>query len=250
MSGMNKIEKSKRIAALVEKAGAADFAIEVGCDHGIISLSLAEKEDIAKILATDISKNSLSKLESRLISEPEDSVYRKKISYMVNDGLKGLSFEQCGLIVIAGMGGRLIMHILEKNMELVAKTKQLILSPQSDLNIFREFLIEMNWQVSEDMIYEDEKYYTIFDIRPGLKLKEEYIKIAKFGSALKYGPDLIKQRNLNLKKKLEEDFYRNSILIDKLKNINISNDREGIRTKLCELKKENNDISNLLKLYM
>lgn len=246
------IGKKGRIAALVNMAGAADFAIEVGCDHGLISCGLAEREDIKKILATDISEASISKLRNFLREEElsGENLYSEKISCLVNDGLKGMDYDRCDLIVIAGMGGRLIQRIMEGNIELLEKTGQILVSPQSELSMFRTFLISLEWDISEEMVYDSGHFYTIFDIRPYKKIKRDYVELAKQQPAIEYGPDLLLKKNPVLKEKLEKDRTSLCLLIDKLdeemkKSFNIN-----ISRRLDRLEDKKKDIEGLLSLYI
>ena len=243
--------KRGRIAALVNMAGAADFAIEVGCDHGLISCGLAERKDIKKILATDISEASISKLRN-FIKDQESSgnkLYGKKISCMVNDGLKGLDFYRCDLVIIAGMGGRLIQRIMEGNMGLIDRTGQILVSPQSDLPMFRKFLISMGKSISEEMVYDSGHYYTIFDINPGEKISVAYVEMAGKKLALEYGPDLLLNRNPVLKEKLEKDLDSTSLLIKKLDQELAEKDTKNISDRIGLLSEERKDIGALLSLY-
>ncbi len=243
--------KKGRIAALVDMAGAADFAIEVGCDHGLISCGLAERDDIKRILATDISVASISKLKNFLKDQEfsGENPYSRKISCLVNDGLKGLNFEACDLIVIAGMGGRLIQRIMEGNIDLVKKTGQVLVGPQSDLPMFRKFLISLGWCISEEMVYDSGHYYTILDLNPAKKINEAYVDMSERKLALKYGPDLLLKKNPVLKEKLEKDFSSTGLLIDKLERELKEKDTKNISDRIGLLSEDRKDIGVLLSLY-
>lgn len=56
------------------------------------------------------------------------------------DGLHELPQDDVDSIVIAGMGGDLVVRILEQDFDKLANVKELILSPQSHLERVRHFL--------------------------------------------------------------------------------------------------------------
>lgn len=89
-------------------------------------------------------------------------------------------------ILISGMGGRLIRDILcllptngdiscdrelllKRAVSFLSGIKKLVLSPQSEPDILRHFLIdELGAEITdEEMLYEDGKYYVIITAKPG-----------------------------------------------------------------------------------
>ena len=62
---------------------------------------------------------------------------------------------------MAGMGGPLMIRILQDGERQLAGVSELILQPQSEIGLVRHFLEESGWNIdAEDMVREDGKYYT------------------------------------------------------------------------------------------
>ena len=58
-------------------------------------------------------------------------------------------------IVCAGMGGRLVISILEQSRALICEMKQVVLQPQSELDEVRRYLRTNGYLIEkEDMIFE------------------------------------------------------------------------------------------------
>ncbi len=69
-------------------------------------------------------------------------------------------------VVIAGMGGELIIKILENGRHMWDSVKQWVLSPQSEIFKVRRWLFENGFVIrKEDMVLEDGKFYTVMDVR-------------------------------------------------------------------------------------
>ena len=71
-------------------------------------------------------------------------------------------------IIISGMGGHLILHILKESPEVVQHTKWIIISPQRDLYTVRCELQNMHLRiVEEDVVQETAKFYPHIKIETG-----------------------------------------------------------------------------------
>lgn len=157
---------STRIEQLIKMVRPADRLIDVGCDHGLVSLGLARRSDIGAVLATDISAPSLAKLRTALESEEEG--VRKKVTTAVTDGLTGLPWDRTEAILIAGMGGDLIIRILSAKPDLVAGAGQLLLSPHSHADKVRLYLAGLGRPIRDEaLVYEEGHYYEILDVGAG-----------------------------------------------------------------------------------
>ena len=166
---MKEIKLDNRLSAVVELLGTSKVIVDVGCDHGYVPNYLIENKKSKLIYATDISKESLRKtIEYSL----ERNNYDKIISIM-GDGLspiEGLHFDS---VIIAGMGGDLIIEIIQRALEKLTD-KVLILQPMTVVPKVREFLYENNFLIeAEKVVYESGKYYEI--IRT-IKVEGEVVK--------------------------------------------------------------------------
>ncbi|MBP3677141.1 MAG: SAM-dependent methyltransferase, partial [Agathobacter sp.] len=124
------------------------------------------------------------------------------IETRLSDGVKKLEVGEVDSILIAGMGGELVIHILSDGMEVCRNAKELILQPQSELEKVRQFLRENKFKiVDEDMVIEDGKYYPMMKVVPVEEdefwgnIPEEAIR-----ACYMYGPMLIKNGNPSLRK--------------------------------------------------
>lgn len=158
------VKLSARMLALAGLLTPGYITCDVGCDHGFVSIYLIQKQIAPKVYACDVRSGPLSRAKEHI----REYGLEDKIETRLSDGLHALKPGEAQAIVCAGMGGKLMMKILEEGMDRVRSMRELILQPQSDLKLFRQFLREKElFIVQEDMIYEDGKFYPMMRVVPG-----------------------------------------------------------------------------------
>lgn len=187
----------KAVASMVTSG---NILADIGTDHGYVPIFLVQKKIIPKAIAMDVNKGPLQRAQEH-IAECQLEDY---IETRLSDGVNKLEAGEVDSILIAGMGGELVIHILSEGMEVCRKVKELILQPQSELGKVRQFLREHNFEIlDEDMIIEDGKYYPMMKVVPVEQitfwqmLPEEVIPACDM-----YGPILLKNGNPSLRKYL------------------------------------------------
>ena len=138
---------------------------DIGCDHGYVAISALKEGKAVRTVAADVARGPLD--IARKNCETED--VSAKVKFILSDGFKNIEDEEdLNCAVIAGMGGLLMERILrEGRLKRFSKLRQLVLSPQSDLDAVRRILIdELSYTIStEYMVLDEGKYYYIMDVR-------------------------------------------------------------------------------------
>ncbi|KWZ92415.1 MAG: class I SAM-dependent methyltransferase [Anaerococcus vaginalis] len=197
-------KRLEKIANLVEEGKSV---IDIGTDHGLVPLYLAKNEISNDILATDISKKSLQKLEDKL-----DENLKKIIKTKVCDGLDKVEVKENQIAIIAGMGAVTIIEILNKNIEKVRKLDYVICEGNIGNEKLRKFLNENNFYIDKDFLIKDgRKHYDIIRFKNGkdrkLSLGEIYFGkfiYQDFNQLLKKRLDQIYRKNLKFKENIEK----------------------------------------------
>ena len=205
-------KRLEKIANLVEEGKSV---IDIGTDHGLVPLYLAKKEISKDILATDISKKSLQKLEDKL-----DNDLKKIIKTKVCDGLDGIDIKKGQIAIVAGMGAVTIIEILSKNIEKVRKLDYIICEGNIGNEKLRKFLNENNFYIDKDFLIKDgRKHYDIIRFKNGLdrilSLSESY-----------FGNFIYKDFNPLLKKRLEQIYKKNLKFKENIEKF--SENKEGL----------------------
>ncbi|WP_181454139.1 tRNA (adenine(22)-N(1))-methyltransferase TrmK [Mycoplasma wenyonii] len=139
--------------------------VDIGADLGLLGLKLLRNELISEVWNVELSKVSL-KNSQKLYSEKGVDL---KARFFLSDGFSELSFENIRgykeiLIVLAGLGSKKIITILEKLPE-DWKTKQLWLCclPHAYPKKIREWSRDSEWKLLKEEDFSlREKNYSIF----------------------------------------------------------------------------------------
>ncbi len=223
------IRLSKRLTLLSQMVTEGHVLADVGTDHGYIPIYLLKQGKIPRAIAMDIRQGPLLRAREH-IEEYDLGGY---IETRLSDGVSSLHEGEADTILIAGMGGGIILHILEKGRNVIESAKELILQPQSEMERVREYLFQMGYEITrEEMLCEDGKFYQMIALCPGER--------AKKGQSLlfcRYGERLLLERHPVLREYL---LYRKSqyeTILDKLmsqrENAGIRERKEQIRLELA-----------------
>ena len=185
----------KAVASMVTPG---NVLADVGTDHGYVPIALVQRKRIPRAIAMDINKGPLQRACEHIAEFQLDEYIETRLS----DGVKKLKVGEVDSILIAGMGGELVIHILTDGMEVCRSAKELILQPQSELEKVRQFLRERKFKiVDEDMVIEDGKYYPMMKVVP--VEEDEFwgiIPEEATRACYMYGPLLLKNGNPSLRK--------------------------------------------------
>lgn len=155
------------VAGLVEPCA---VMADIGCDHGYVAMELIRRHTCQKVIAMDINQGPLTQAQSNI----KDYGMQDYIETRLSDGAAALQQGEADGIICAGMGGKLIIHILTEGRELIGGMKQLVLQPQSEVSEVRQFLWKSGFRIErEDMVCEDGKYYPMMNVRVGGFSKQE-----------------------------------------------------------------------------
>lgn len=158
------VKMSQRLIAIAEMLKGdyqVDTVADVGCDHGYVSIYMIQKGIARKAIAMDVRKGPLS----GALSNIREYGLEDRITTRLSDGLKELAPGEADGLVIAGMGGALMIRILEDAGIHELGIKRAVLQPQSELSQFRLYLRGKGYTiVREKIVFEEGKYYFPMEI--------------------------------------------------------------------------------------
>ncbi len=131
---------------------------DIGTDHAYLPIWLVQNGVIKKALACDINEGPLFAGKA----DVERYGLSDKISLRLSDGLKNVESHEAEDIVIAGMGGELIVKILSECMWAKDSKKRFILQPMTKCEVLIRWLYENGFEIVEQKACEsDKKHYTV-----------------------------------------------------------------------------------------
>ena len=203
------MELSKRLQAVADLVTSGYRVADIGTDHAYIPIFLLASGKIPGAAAMDVNEGPLERARCHI----EENGLSEKISLRLSDGLAGLRPGEAESVVIAGMGGGLIIRILTEGAGALEHVRECVLQPQSEVEKVRAFLLEEGFLfIQEDMVMDDGKYYPMMKVLP--PNSAEKAGTASDGSAasevwseteLRYGKLLLENRNETLRDFLQRE---------------------------------------------
>ena len=136
------IKLSKRLQVLADFVESSDYVVDIGCDHGLLSIYLKENKKCMNIIASDINENAL---KNAVINIKKRNL---NIETVLSDGLEKIDIEKVNTIIISGMGTSTILHILEDKDKLKGINK-IIIQSNNNHDILRFKLNEIGYYLDE-----------------------------------------------------------------------------------------------------
>lgn len=169
--------------------------IDVGCDHAYLDMFLAKTKNI-KCTAIDVREGIVDNVLNTIKQENLEN----NIKVILNDGLEGIVVNDDDTVILSGLGTKTILDIVKGR-----KILNLIIQSNDDVYILRKVLTKSNYYIVDEKIILDGKYYVIIKFKLG---KEKYSH-----KELLFGPKLLEENNLTLKKYLtmKKDYYENLV---------------------------------------
>jgi len=153
----------RTVADMLRDEKVHNCTADVGCDHGYVSIYLVQNGISKSAIAMDVRKGPLAMAENNI----RDYALTGEITTRLSDGLTELCEDEADSLVIAGMGGKLMISILEKKDITALGIRSAVLQPQSDICLFREYLREKGYLIEDERIILDEgKYYFPMKVVP------------------------------------------------------------------------------------
>lgn len=159
---MRQVVLSKRLRTVAGMVTRGNRVCDVGCDHGFVPVYLVQQGISPDVLAMDLREGPLRAAREHVATYGLEDQIETRLS----DGLHNYKLGEADTLICAGMGGGLMMRILEAEREKTDSFKELVLQPQSEIERFRRFLRENGYRIlDEEMLVEDGKFYQV--IRAG-----------------------------------------------------------------------------------
>lgn len=197
---MNKL--SKRLEVVASYINDNTKVIDIGCDHGLLSIYLANKYKNIKVIASDINKNALSSA----INNIKEANLEDRIETRLGSGLEVVSKEEIDTIVISGMGSNTIVGILKYSRDKLVNVNNIIIQSNTDLYFLRKNIINIGYYIEDEVLVEDKGIiYTVIKFTKGKKkynYKELYL-----------GPILLEKNDILFQKKNEKELVTLKMII-------------------------------------
>ena len=213
------MELSSRLEAILAMADPGCRVADIGTDHAFLPIELVRRGIALSAVAMDVREGPLE----RATAHVQEAGLSERIVVRLSDGLDKLLPGEADTVVISGMGGRLMVHILERRAHVDESIKTWILSPHSEAEWVRRYLNEQGLILTnEDLVQEDGKFYPVMKAAAGPDRVRDAGRMRVLDSGEdftvdeRYGPELIRRRHPVLREYLTKRLEVNRKILESL----------------------------------
>lgn len=151
-----------RLALCAELVRKESRIADIGTDHAYLPVWLVRAGFASFAIAADIKAEPLKAGELTINKYHAND----KVETRLCDGLTGINADEVDDVIIAGMGGETIVHILSDAPWLKDESKNIVLQPMSKHELVISYLYENGFELTEHKTATaDGKIYTAFSAR-------------------------------------------------------------------------------------
>ncbi len=149
-----------RLKSIADEIPHNSKVADIGTDHGYLIAYLAAMGKISRGYACDINEKPLKSAEKTM----RQYGVTDKVNCLLGSGLSALSPDDVDTIVIAGMGGELILSILKES-HWNFSCKRLLLQPMTKAEKLRTELSSLGFKIEKEIIVNEGKFvYSIMSV--------------------------------------------------------------------------------------
>ena len=228
------IKLSQRLQAIADLVPAGAKVADIGTDHGFLPCYLAQSGKAELVIACDVNAQPLALAQKNIT----DYNVGDKVSTRLGNGFAVLNPGEVDTVTIAGMGGALMIDILDASPMVVDRLKRIVLQPNVGAEAVRIWAEKNRWQiVAEDLIRENDIFSVIIVLEQG--------RSDRFMSAVELylGPKLLAEHHPMLGLYISEEWEKTQHILEQL----AKSDSEESRKKEKQLRQKWEDINGVIK---
>lgn len=155
---MSKIKLDSRLSAVASLVRKGSVVADVGTDHAYIPAFLVQSGICPFAIAGDLRKMPLENANETI----RECNLESKIKTVISNGLDEIKKGECDDVVIAGMGGLLIVEILERTSWIFDSSIRLVVQPMSHHEDVRQFFFEKGFEIDEEKcVFDSHRCYCV-----------------------------------------------------------------------------------------
>ena len=153
-----------RLAAAVSLIPQGAVIADIGTDHAYIPVSVCQSGHCPSAIAADIVPGPLA----AAVAHVRGAGLTDRIDCRLGDGLTCIQAGEVDGAVICGLGGPLMVKILQNSYEVWQSLHFAVLQPQSEAGILRRYLYQHGWHIEDErLVIDDGRFYEMMRAVPG-----------------------------------------------------------------------------------
>lgn len=185
---------------------------DVGSDHGLLPISAVLHGVAQRAIAADLRALPLVLARQNIArSGTEDRVIA-----LQGDGLACLPGHDVDVVSMAGISGTTMVNLLARAPGVLTTLTQLVLQPNSDVNMVRAWAREHGWHLRDERLIEEQgRFFSICAFTPGTGSDPAYDARTDDTTALEVGPLLLARHDRTAQRWCQQQASRVGNLVDR-----------------------------------
>lgn len=179
---------SKRLKKLAQFIIEGETFADIGSDHGYVPCYICSLYKSSFAIATELNSGPYESTKEMI----QSLQLSDQIDIRIGDGFMPIKKGEISTAIIAGMGGTLITHILNADIDKVKTVNKLILQPNADEKEVRYWLYSNGFNIINEVILEDKGHiYEIIVAQQKRKIQYDKLNEEEYF----FGPNLLREKN-------------------------------------------------------
>ena len=180
---LHNLKLSKRLQTIYDMVPQSNVIADIGSDHALLPIALVLNGKVTRAYASEVNEGPYE----ATVKNIEKHGVSNYVIAVLSDGISELE-KDVNTISICGMGGSLIVDILDKGKSKLDHVSTLVLQPNNNEENVRIWLMNNGFEISfEKLIEEDGRFYEVIKASKG---SSNYSKEELF-----FGPVLLKEKS-------------------------------------------------------
>lgn len=141
---------SERLQMIADNIKKGETMADIGTDHGFLPIYLLKKDISPRVIMSDVNRGPLVRA-GRNYAETFGSG-DERADFRLGSGVETIGAGEVDDIVIAGMGGKLIVEILMTDFKKTVSFKKIILQPRNGLGHLRNYLNAAGFTIEKELL--------------------------------------------------------------------------------------------------
>ncbi|WP_147802929.1 tRNA (adenine(22)-N(1))-methyltransferase [Alkalicoccus halolimnae] len=197
---MNEQHLSKRLEKVAEFVLEEGTVADIGSDHAYLPVYLVGNGLCEYAIAGELNEGPYASAIEKIRAND----LQGKVEARQGDGLNVLDGRKADTVVIAGMGGPLIVSILKKGQKFLPDVKRLVLQPNVAADQVRYWLKNNGWSLIDEAILMEDGH--VYEVLVADRSGVDPYDLVDMRKQLWLGPYLMEERSEAFHKKWKREY--------------------------------------------
>lgn len=145
------LKLSRRLKAIADFIQKGESIADIGTDHALLPIYLWQKGICPRVILSDVKWGPINKARKNIAR------YAPKIEFdiRVGDGLSIIEAEEVDAVILAGMGGLVIINILKADMTKTKSIKKLVFQPRKNKELLGKWLLDNSFAIVDEALVKE-----------------------------------------------------------------------------------------------